>query len=146
MDTREAQFRAEGWAWGSTGDAREWLTIAGSALRSAELAVERGDARPPAPIIGAPQILARVRRAGTFFRILEIAPDEAQHVLVTAVDDKYAHLVTGWCSCSTWTWDGMRSGFASGWRFAGSAGRGAVEASYESGHARELRSIRAVTA
>lgn len=136
--TEDARFRREGWAWGSTyGDAPEahnWLTVAGSALYDARLAETPEDATPPVPIIGEPQILARVRRHGTWFRILEIAPAEQQHHLITARDDKYAHLVTGWCACSTWEWDGRRSVYATGWRFCGSAHPEVVAALFERHH------------
>lgn len=136
-EDRAARFRAEGWAWGTT-DGGEWLTIAGSALTSAALALTPADAVPPPPIIGQPQILARVHRFGTVFRIAERAPDEQQHTLITARDDKYGHLVTGWCSCSTWEWDGRGSVFADGWRFTASARPAVVQAAYERDHARKV--------
>lgn len=104
-----------GWAWGATFGARGWLTIAGSALYTAELAETPEGAKPPAPIIGDVQILARVERRGSVFRILEIAPERDQHIPVRAVDARGG--VTGWCSCSTWRYDhdlrhSMRTG---GW-------------------------------
>lgn len=144
--SREAQFRSEGWAWGTT-DGGEWLTVAGSALYSTYLALDPARAVPPPPIIGHPHVLARVRRHGTHFEILEMAPQVQQHVLITATDDRYGHLVTGWCSCSTWEFDHYTrsSVFTGGWRFCGSARPVVVEHSYQRGHANKVALAAAVT-
>ncbi len=138
MVTVDDRRRPEGWAWGITFEKREWLTIAGSAIESAALTVDMDGAVPPPPIVGHPHVLARVQRRGDWFRILEFAPEERQHVLILARDDKYRHLVTGWCSCSTYTYENGFNRFADGWRFTGSAAAVVVTSSYQRNHARAV--------
>lgn len=99
----ENRRRASGWAWGVT-DGGKWLTVAGSAIYTAELAQTPAGAVAPPPIIGSAQTLARVERRGTWFRILELAPERDQHTLITATRHGTTNVV-GWCSCATWRYD-----------------------------------------
>lgn len=134
--------RPEGWAWGTT-DGGQWLTIAGSALDTPVLAVEAADAVAPAPIIGSTQVLARVRRCGSWFEILERAPEDRQHYLVTAVPNaRFPWLVTGWCTCSTWTYERGASRFATGWRYPGAAHGIGVEALFTREHGQVFAATR----
>ncbi len=134
QDARAARTRAEGWAWGTT-DGGEWLTIAGSALERAALAETPEDAVPPPPILGSTQILAKVARHGDWFRILERAPADRQHHLITVPDDGpwQENLTRGWCACSVWRWDheAQRSVFVSGWRSPAAARMDIINRAYE---------------
>lgn len=133
--SNDDRYRGTGWAWGTTSEAREWLTIASSALAPARLAERPEDAAPPAPIIGSSQELARVERIGTWFRVLEFAPDAEQHRLIAAPRSPLRDTVTGWCTCSTWSYNGRHSVFETGWRFEREASRAEVEAAYAREHA-----------
>lgn len=79
--TNEDKWRGEGYAWGVFIGSREWLTIAGSAYRSAPLTVRPEDAPEPnhATVMGGKpvlDVLARVERCGgSAFRVLEIVEE-----------------------------------------------------------------------
>ncbi|MFH8805275.1 hypothetical protein ACH4F6_38000 [Streptomyces sp. NPDC017936] len=74
----EDQRRTEGYAWGTFTPGPNWLTVHGSAHRTAPLTADPEDAERPgyATIHGGevvPWVLAKVRReGGPAFRVLEV--------------------------------------------------------------------------
>ncbi|WP_030247956.1 hypothetical protein [Streptomyces sp. NRRL S-455] len=76
--TTEDKWRAEGYAWGLFIPGPDWLTVPGSAHRSAPLTERPEDAERPnyAAVHGgevSPWVLAKVQRCGGgTFRVLEV--------------------------------------------------------------------------
>jgi hypothetical protein len=71
------QLRTEGYAWGTFTPGPDWLTVHGSAHRTVPLTADPEDAVRPgyATVHGGevvPWVLAKVRREGSAFRVLEV--------------------------------------------------------------------------
>lgn len=75
------QLRTEGYAWGTFAPGPDWLTVHGSARRTAPLTADPDDAECPgyATVHAGevvPWVLAKVRReGGSAFRVLEIVTE-----------------------------------------------------------------------